>query len=259
MDPGRRFSTEVIAHRGFSAEAPENTLAALEAAIVCGADRVELDVQLTRDGVPIVFHDDTLERTTDGRGDVGAFTFAELRLLDAGSWHGPRFRGERVPSLDEALVLLGGRMAMNVELKRRAGEDRALPRLEEEVLLALERHSVDRSVIVSSFDALALQRVRRLRPDVVLETLHDEAGGPPGPAAIRAARAAGSSGINVSVEELEGAPGLVAEAHAAGLTIKVYTADDPERLERLLRLGVDGIFTNRPDVLLEIVRRPRVP
>jgi len=117
-----------IGHRGASALAPENTLAAFETAIVDGADGLEFDVRLTRDGVPIVLHDAALDRTTSGRGAVAALDLASIRRLDAGAWFGARFRGERVPTLAETLDLARGRCAVNIELKEEGGDAVSLAR-----------------------------------------------------------------------------------------------------------------------------------
>ena len=119
-----------IAHRGASRCAPENTLAAFEAAIRQGVDAIELDVRLTEDGVPVVLHDDTLDRTTDGQGPVDALSYQLLRRLDAGAWFGSAFRGERVPTLTEALECARGRCGVNVEIKvdrKRSRRGRARP------------------------------------------------------------------------------------------------------------------------------------
>ena len=114
--------TRVIAHRGFSGAAPENTLAAVRAAIEVGADMVEIDVTLTSDGHIVVIHDETLDRTTTGSGRVSDFTLTELQRLDAGGWFAPRFAGERIPTLDQVLDEIEGRILLNVEIKSEAVE-----------------------------------------------------------------------------------------------------------------------------------------
>jgi glycerophosphoryl diester phosphodiesterase len=257
---------EVIAHRGFSAIAPENTLRAFEEAIACGADRVELDVALTRDGVPVVIHDDLLDRTTDGRGPLCDIDWDALRRLDAGTWFGAGFRGERVPSLDEVLDLTLGRIPLNVEIKAGlaapAGPvagSRDVPGLEAKVARAIAVRDLTGAVIVSSFDPRAIERIRMIEPRIETERLHDGAEGPPGAGALDRARALGAAGLNVSLDELRRAPDLPREARARGLRLKVYTVDEPADMEEVIALGVDGIFTNRPDRLIGILGRSTRP
>jgi len=246
---------EVIAHRGFSAVAPENTLAAIRAAIEAGADRVEIDALSTQDGVPVVIHDADVERTTNGRGPVAQTTFRELRALDAGSWFDPRFAGERVPSLEEALAACRGRVRVNVEIKAEAVEagTGAVPDgIEARVVAVVLGLGMTSSAVVSSFEPRALQRIRRLSPEIGLESLFDAARHKGlGPEAVCAE--VGSRAFSCSVEEAS--PRWIAEAHRAGLRFQVYTADEPEAMEDLITLGVDGIFTNRPDRLLSLLGR----
>src|SRR5262245_34742321 len=113
-----------VAHRGASARAPENTLAAFREAIRLGADAIELDVQLSADGVPMVIHDLTVDRTTNGHGSVASFASRDLRRLDAGAWYSSRFRGERIPTLEEALECARGRCGLNIEIKELPGAGR---------------------------------------------------------------------------------------------------------------------------------------
>src|SRR5205814_5101727 len=150
---GERVRCLVIAHRGASGTHPENTLAAFRRAVELGADMIELDVQLTRDGEVVVFHDATLERTTDGAGAVSDRTLAEIRRLDAGAWFGPAFRGTRVPTLAEVLAAVG--LPVNVELKP-VGDDG----LEARALAVVESAGALARVVFSSFDAGALERLR---------------------------------------------------------------------------------------------------
>ena len=246
---------EVIAHRGFSSLAPENTLAAMELAISSKAHRVEFDVQSTRDGVPVVLHDDTLERTTNGKGRVCDKTYQEISKLDAGSWFHPDFRGERVPTLDMVLELCKGKIPVNVEIK---SEDSSNG-IEMKVLDALRRHESVDSTTVSSFESKVLERVRMLDPRITLETLYNNSRRPPGPKDLCIAKDSGASAFNLSLEELIHREELVLEAHSLGLGLKVYTVDDLPRFRRLLALKVDGVFTNRPDALLSILREGLEP
>jgi len=251
-----RHSIEVIAHRGFSGMFPENTLAAFRGAIDCGADRVELDVLLTRDSVPVVIHDALLDRTTGAHGAVCDRSLEEIRRLDAGSWFHQRFAGERIPTLDEALALLGPRIPVNVEIKEEAVVPRP-PRddgVEARVVAALRRHGLVSTATVSSFELLAVERVHRLCPEVQCELLFNDSSRPPSESDLELAARAGFCGLNVSREELRVNSSIVAAALRRGLRVKVYTIDDPEELSDLLELGVAGVFTNRPDLLLPLAR-----
>ena len=263
--PKSSSSFEVIAHRGFSARAPENTLAAFEAAIQCRAHRVEFDVQLTRDGIPVVIHDDSLERTTNSCGLVRERMHAEIRRLDAGAWSDPRFQGERVPSLDQVLALCRGRIPVNIEVKAcQSGAERLQTApapgklgspIEEQVVEAVRRHESADRAILSSFDGLVLERLRGFAPEITRELLHEDPRRAPGPEALKLARELECAALSVSRDELAARPSLVVEAHAEGLGLKVYTVDDPATMREFLALGVDGIFTNRPDALLELAHK----
>lgn len=247
---------EVIAHRGFSGIAPENTIAAIREAIACGADRVEFDVLLTRDGAPVVIHDPDLDRTTDGRGPVAARDLPEVRRLDAGRWFQPRFTGERVPTLEEALRECRGRTAMNLEIKPEAvdpGPGEAREGIEARVVEAIRALGLEKSVAVSSFEPRALLRVGRLAPEITLWSLY-EPGLHRGMGPREVCAAVRSAAFGCAVDEVS--PRWIAEAHREGLRVNVYTADDPAVLRELIRLGVDGVFTNWPDRLLrELGRR----
>ncbi len=154
----------VIGHRGASAYAPENTLAAFNRAFEMGADGIELDVVLSKDGVPIVIHDDTLDRTTNGSGSVGAMDCAAISQLDAGAWFDRQFSGERVPTLEQVLCQLT-RGLINVEIKYtavRLDNDR----LEQAVASVIEQTHSQARVLVSSFHPLALYRLSRRHPQL---------------------------------------------------------------------------------------------
>ncbi|MGH7411421.1 MAG: glycerophosphodiester phosphodiesterase family protein, partial [Candidatus Methylomirabilis sp.] len=150
-----------IAHRGASALAPENTMAAFEKAIELGADVIELDLHLTRDGELVVIHDDTLDRTTDGRGPVHGRSLEEIRRLDAGRWFGQAFAGERIPTLSEVLDRFAGKIPLALEVK--AGSA-FFPGIEERLVSALRHHSAVEQTAVASFDHFALKRLKEIEP-----------------------------------------------------------------------------------------------
>ena len=224
-----------IAHRGARAEAPENTLAAFRRAVELGADGVELDLHRSRDGRLVVIHDDTLERTTNGRGPVASFTFDELRRLDAGSWMDARFAGERIPSLEEVLEAMPARVLIFAEMKAAAVVD-PLARLLRERELATR-------VRVSSFDHRSLASVHRLVPEAELGALFVAL--PVDPVAL--ARACGARALHPSFHYLTA--DVVAEAHGAGLAVYTWTVNEPDDIRRVRAIGVDGIFSDRPERL----------
>jgi len=229
-----------IGHRGASTEAPENTIASFRRAVELGADGVELDLHRTRDGRFIVIHDDTLDRTTDGRGPVDALSFDELRRLDAGSWKDPAFAGERVPTLEEVVDALPARVAVFAELK--AGSARA-PGIEDDLARLLAERDLLGRVRVSSFDHRALARLRQLLPAVSTGALFVAL--PVDPVAI--ARACGAQAIHPNFRYLT--RDVVDEAHRAGLAVHAWTVNEPADIVAVRGLGVDGIMSDHPERL----------
>lgn len=238
----------VVAHRGASALAPENTLAAFTLAIDHGAAAVECDVHLSADGVPVIIHDSTLDRTTDGAGEVAAHRFHELRALDAGRWMNRRFLGERLPSLDEALAACAGRARLFVELKRGGGDA-----LVDASLAAIGR-ATGTDVAVIGFGPEEVRAVARRRPDLPLGFLvtrqhvrqHGSA------AAIELTASLGATFFCPQHDAVDA--NLVGLAHDRDLPVSVWTVDDPARMRELAAIGVDAITTNRPEVALATFR-----
>ncbi|WP_282692554.1 glycerophosphodiester phosphodiesterase family protein [Streptomyces sp. CC208A] len=228
----------VIAHRGASSAAPENTLVAGEVARRGGAEWIESDVRPSRDGVPYVMHDATVDRTTDGTGPVRSLTSAQLDALDAGSWFAPAYAGARVPTLAAQLADLrvrGGRLLLEVKGWHSRAE------VERIVRDVREQRMADR-VVVQSFDAASLRQVRELAPELPLALLRDRLDADP----VAVARELGLTGYHVSDGALSARPGVVAELRAAGVAVNVWTVDDPARWRVLAGLGVDGVITDRP-------------
>jgi glycerophosphoryl diester phosphodiesterase len=239
-----------IAHRGASALAPENTLAAFKEAIRLGADLIECDVHLSADDVPVIIHDDTVERTTNGRGAVAALACSRLRRLDAGAWFSPRFRGERIPTLEEALECARGRCGLNIEIKgpsrhRRAGPAAAaaaagVSRVARAVSGALRRTGFKEPVIVSSFSLQALRAARAHMPHVRLGHLASRS--------LRGLRAAHRTlGLHAVHPHVRLATSRrVRLAHRLGLIVLFWTVNDVRLMRRLLALGCDGLMTDDP-------------
>lgn len=237
----------VIGHRGASAYAPENTLAAFRLAFELGADGVELDVTLTKDGVPVVIHDDRVDRTTDGHGAIKQMTLAEVKRLDAGAWFGEKYHGERIPTLAEVLDAVGARGIVNVELKSMTPQSAGL---EAAVVQVIEQARAAEHVLISSFNPFALYRTMQLNGRLPRGLLYaDDL-----PIYLRRAwlrpiarpTALHPKHTMVTTE-------YVTWARHKGYKINTWTVDEPDEMKRLIALGVDAIITNKPDVLRKVV------
>jgi len=229
-----------IAHRGASALAPENTMAAFERAVELGADALELDLHLTRDNELVVIHDDTLDRTTDGLGPVHERSLEDLKRLDAGRWFGEGFAGERVPTLAEVLQRYAGKVPLALEVK--AGSA-FFPGIEERVVSTLRRHSATGHVAIASFDHYALQRLKEIEPTIRT-------------AALLVARPVSISALagpvkadSVALEASLVSKTEVEACRAAGLQLVVWVVNEPAQMRHFIELGVDGVITDRPDLL----------
>lgn len=228
----------LIAHRGASSRAPENTLSSLRLAHAEGAAWVEFDVKLTADGVPILMHDDRLGRTTDGRGKVAKTSSADIAMLDAGRWFGRDFAGEPVPTLRAALELcaeLG--MGINVELKPCRGRGEETAKI---VMTMLEEIWPDNlpQPLISSFDRPSLLAVKAIKPDAICGFLCTRV-----PRNWRDVMARfGCSTLNVSNRWIR--QKHLAAANAEDVPVLVHTVNDPARAKRLLDAGVASVFTD---------------
>lgn len=220
-------------------------MASFREAIRLGAGWIEFDVRFTKDDVPVVVHDSTLKRTTSGRGAVRDRTLAEIRKLDAGSWFAPRFSGERMPTLDDVLKL-GSRVNLNLEIKGRSAPAAVAAR---EVWRRVVDAGLEDRTLISSFDVKILKALRAFDRRAPL--------GFPWESGLRdPVRRALTLACRMMLLEV----GALSEKRArrcrdAGLDVWVYTINDPEEMRRVLDLGVDGIITDRPDLLAGIVRR----
>ncbi|MEO3780539.1 glycerophosphodiester phosphodiesterase family protein [Micromonospora sp. B11E3] len=232
----------VVAHRGASAAAPENTLVAQEIARRAGADFVENDVQPSRDGVPFVLHDATVNRTTDGTGAVRDLTAAQLGALDAGSWFAPQYAGARLPTLAEQLADLrarGGNLLL--EIKGRHSRDEVA-----RIVEVIRAERMTSRVFVQSFEVDALRYTRELAPELPLGLLRSGLDADP----VAVARDLGLTAYNPTGTALLARPAVVADLHAAGVAVFAWTVDSPAQWQQLERIGTDGIITNRPAELV---------
>ena len=232
----------LFAHRGGGALAPENTLAALELGARLGYRASEFDVKLSRDAVPFLLHDTTLERTTNGTGIAGELDWASLQALDAGAWHSPPFRGEPLPPLEEVARFIVARgLLANVEIKPTPGRARETGAA---VARACARLWAGAPVapLLSSFDYEALEAAREAAPQLPRGWLVES------PEEDDFARLAGVEAVSLHCSHKAVTPELVARLHGRGLRLLAWTVNDPERAERLLGWGVDGLFTDSLDV-----------
>jgi len=239
----------VIGHRGASAYAPENTLAAFRLALEQGADGIELDAKLTADGHIVVIHDQTVDRTTGGSGKVREKTLAELRALDAGGWYHPFFAGERIPTLEEVLEEVGSRCLVDIEITNYATPFDLLPlRIAEMV----RRFGMQDRVVLTSFFPSNLYRARRVLPDVATGQLAWSG--------ALGALARGWVGLRFAPRLLlpyhtDITPESVRREHARGRRVITWTVNETEHAGRLLAWGVDGIITDDPIAMIEVIRR----
>ncbi|MBI3320127.1 MAG: glycerophosphodiester phosphodiesterase [Candidatus Omnitrophica bacterium] len=234
----------VIAHRGASASAPESTEAAIRAAVALKVDMVELDVQLTSDDRLVIFHDDRLERTTNGQGRLAAWRYPALGRLDCGSWFSPRFAGSRILLVSQALRLIPPWCRVNLELK---GTGRSTTMIRQVVRCLHWTRSIGR-VVISAFHPPLLARLKTACPRIATALLCRRQ-------PVRALRQAISLhcvALHPHASLIQ--PAVVAQTHAAGLRLHTWTVDGAEEAQRLLRMGIDGLITNDPERLLKFAR-----
>lgn len=230
-----------IAHRGASAQAPENTLAAFELAWTGGARWVEADVQPTADSELVILHDPDLVRTTGLPGTVRELAAAALAELDAGSWFGPAFAGQRVPSLRQLLDVMPDRGHLLLEIKGEFTPEQIVRKLD-----TIEGHPAGDRVALQSFEIHVLETVAQLRPGVDLGVLREHLDEDP----VALCSWLGASSYNPEYREFLENPAVIGPLHEAGIAVAVWTSDDPAEWEQLDALGVDAIITNDPVDLL---------
>lgn len=233
----------IFAHRGASAFAPENTLAAFDLAVQQGAPAVELDAKLTRDGEIVVIHDATIDRTTSGQGRVRDLSLVEIQTLDAGTWFNERFSTERVPTLGEVFDLLKGRAAVNVELTNYAAPDDDLV---DKVADLVRQKDMQDQVIFSSFSLKNVRRASHLLPEIPCGIL-----ALPRTAWLVYFMGAFNAHESLNPEVRDVNATLVSAVHHRRKRIFVYTVLQKAEMDRLLGLGVDGLFVNDPLAGLE--------
>ncbi|MGD8538960.1 MAG: glycerophosphodiester phosphodiesterase family protein [Candidatus Aminicenantes bacterium] len=234
----------VMAHRGASAAAPENTLVAYEKAIMMGADYAELDVRQTKDGAIVLMHDKTVHRTTGVKGFVWDFTLEELKQLEAGSWFGEEFKGEPIPTLEEVIRLAKGRMKLNIEVKISENE----PGIAKKVVDIVRAEDFSKDCVITSFDMDTVKRFKEIAPDLRTGLIFDKELPPD--------VFEGNWEILSSNSELVDAD-FMRLARKSGKETYVWTVNEREEMLRLIGLGVDGIITDKPDLLRSVLMEVR--
>jgi glycerophosphoryl diester phosphodiesterase len=236
----------VLGHRGAMGYAPENTMASFELGRDLGSDMLELDVHLSKDKELVIMHDGDVSRTTDGNGRVRDMTLNEIKQLDAGVTFDERFKGQRVPTLEEVLSWAKGRIPLVIEIK---GDPHPAPEIGEKLVAAVEQYGMQDSVVVISFHHPVVKHVKALAPELATGILYTGRLADP----VGAARAANADSVRPqwsywTREDVEA-------VHAADLVAHAWNADAEERMEYLVGLGVDSIGSNYPDRLRAFLDR----
>ncbi|WP_126427181.1 glycerophosphodiester phosphodiesterase [Brevibacillus marinus] len=229
-----------VAHRGWSGAAPENTLAAIGVALDHPhIAMIEIDVHLSKDGVPVVIHDDTLERTTNGSGKVCEHTYDELRQLDAGSWFAAEYAMARIPSLEEVLVVCRGKKRLNLELKQAANRYQGL---EEAVVQLIRRHGMQEQVVVTSFDQRSVKKVKQAAPELTVGPIIFGL-----PVLLQEQLAELGAGL-LSLAYPYVSAELARDLAAQGVELIAWTLDDPDQMRAVAQMHETvQICTNHPD------------
>ncbi len=237
----------IFAHRGACRVAPENTLPAFQAAMDLGADGVELDVQYSSDGKLMVFHNPTLEATTDGAGRITSHTCEELRALDAGAKFDAGFAGTRIPTLDEVLDLLRGKLLVNIELKALTP---TTFNMGTDVVAAVRAHDMADQVLLSSFNPFALRHAKRAGPGIECGLLL-AADLPKWMHWSLTRRWSRADALHPDLPMVDAA--YMARARGLGMPVRVWTVNEAADMQRMITLGVDAIISDVPDVLKSLL------
>ena len=240
----------VIAHRGASAYFPENTIPSFEGAISMGADMVEIDVQLTSDKEVVVFHDEKISRCTNGRGKIADHTLAQLKKLDVGSWYDKKFQNTKISTLAEVLDICKNKIAVNIEIKTEAVSKMFFGGIEEKSLKIVEKSGMNEHVVFSSFDPRAIMHLKQIDNTVTAAVLFDKKHyGSKLPSAI--IESVGADAFNCSSSEFK--KKWLDNVRLNNIPVNIYTVNDTKNMRRFLKMGVSGIFTNKPDILKRVM------
>lgn len=234
----------VAAHRGAMGHAPENTVAAFTKAIEMRSHMSELDIHQSRDGELIVIHDALVARTTGGSGEIKDLSLAEIKKLDAGTHFDSAFAGEPVPTLQEVMDLVRGKMALNVEVK--AGSEGVYPEIIDRLIEHVRRNELVESLVVSSFRREYLLELRSKAPEIRAALLYSKPFDAPWQDAV-------DNGWDLHPNFRAIDAELMDESHRRGVVVRAWTVNEPQGMRELLDLGVDAIITNYPDRLWAVL------
>jgi len=237
----------IFAHRGFRAAAPENTLAAFEVALKLPIDGVEFDVQMTRDHKLVVIHDETLDRTTSGFGYIKDHTYEEIEKYDAGSWFSKEFAGQKVPLLDEVLALLSKyNVFVNIELKTGFVPYKGI---EELTVKLVDKYGMKDRVGISSFNPVSIKNVKSINSSYKTALLEEVVLNN----SIDFVKELKAEAFHVNYKNIDALD--VERFHKAGILVRCYTVNNEVDMEKLVFGRVDGVFTDKPDVMIEMKQR----
>ena len=241
--------TLLFAHRGFSGKYPENSPLAFRKAVEeTDADGIESDVHITRDGKLVIFHDATVERTSNGRGYIKDMTYEELLSLDIGSWMSPEFAGEHIWTFSQLLDFCKeAGILLNMELKN---YEVFYPELEERVIAEIQAAKMEEQVFVSSFNHISMQRFKTLCPDIATGLLYDKPMLDIGEYIQRS----NADNMHPRYMLLQYQPELVELYHGRGMKVNTWTVNDEENMRDTLSRGVDCIISNYPDLLCRVAK-----
>jgi glycerophosphoryl diester phosphodiesterase len=243
----------IIAHRGFRAKYPENTLIAFQAALDAGVTMIELDVTHTRDGKLVVMHDNTLDRTTSGCGPVIEYSLKEVKKLDAGSWFNPIFAGQHVPELEEVLDLINGKVLVNIEIKPHTDAACHPSRaIERQVVELIKRKKIQDVVLISSFDRNILEKIASLKNPPALALISRDPADSSTLAFCKRLKIFSwhPSPVILTSDQVEA-------MHAEGLKVFPYNVDTPQQFKQMFDMQVDGLISNDPLLVIDWLKRNR--
>jgi glycerophosphoryl diester phosphodiesterase len=234
--------TVIYAHRGASGSSPENTMAAFRKAVSMGSQGIECDVQMTKDGKLIICHDELLDRTTDGKGFIKDKSYEEIRRLDAGSWFGDTYAGQRVPLLEELLYLVkNSGIYLNIELKTGIIQYNGI---EDKVIEMVKTYDLMNRTIFSSFNHYSLYEIKDKHPSAITGALYMEGLYQPW-SYLKSIKCDCAHPFYLAAQ-----PTITEGLLQHGYTINAFTVDDPNIAARLIKAGVEGIITNYPERML---------